>query len=421
MHLQYIFLSLSLGCRIEMLTKLEKSEAAKNVWAAWITATGRTRMLSEVIAELSQQENNEEQWFRSESMRIGELAVAFAAKSLVRARTASGHRSQMVKHVLEANEMLLTVLSSSAYRIRENFQSVILDFAESSWKTSEPWTSTWEILTALGNQYDVSRLLASQIWELPEDQAMEVESETRILLDQLVALAECLCRSYEERIRYCENSRTLRDQYDKLISLYNEQRGSWIKPLLFFGYNQKAYEIAERYRDFRTLAEMCREEKTQLQRLGDETAAEQEILAERLNKYFEVYGYEFAAVIYQYYIDSGHVTELFIAFPGYKEHLERFLNSGKYDRMAWIHDIQQADFARAGDKLSKVAEDPDEPLANRLVQASIAKLCAIQTQISGRDVRAKLQEIEDTLEEIKEKQIEEDMEYEQGLGQGIDE
>ncbi|KAK7207802.1 Nup133 N terminal like-domain-containing protein [Myxozyma melibiosi] len=419
-HLQYVFPSLSTECRIKTLTKLEKSEAARNVWVAWTSMPGRTRMLSEVITDLSKQENYDEQWFRVESMKIGDLAVAFSTKSLVRAQTASGHRGQMLKHVIESNEMLLTVLAKSAYRVREAFEQQLFHLEQYPPSTTEPWTSTWEILTALGKQYDVSRALASQLWELSEDQLSEFSGELKQLLDQLVALVKCLCESYEERIAYCSSLPDSRDQYEKLTALYLEQRGTWIKPLMGFGYNAQAYSIAETYRDFRTLAEMCREEKSELEKLGKETADRQELLALRLNRYFETYGYDFASVVYQYYIDTGHISELFVAFPGYKTYLERFLSSGEYDRMAWIHDIQQADFESAGDKLLKVSNDREEPLANRVVQASIAKLCAIQTQISGGEVREKLQEIEDTLEEIKEKQVEEDEKYEQG-GEAMEE
>ncbi|KAK9459422.1 Nup133 N terminal like-domain-containing protein [Lipomyces oligophaga] len=398
-QMRSVFPLLSQECRLKMLTKMEKCEASRNIWGYWkMTGAGslvdRNSSINQVVRELSGTNLSAEVWIRTQVTKIGELAVLFALKSLVRAPNHAGvDREEMVRQVAEANELLIILLTGSAYFVRHYYKTAIFGLAENAWdgSSTEPWTSTWDVLNVLGKQFDITRELASQIWQDPGS-----EGQVELLSNQLLGLAECLCRAYDERIVYYETgpmTSEASEQARDLRKLYVEQRKTWIKPLLEFGFQDKAYELAEQYQDFRLLSEMCREEKSSLDRLSkkgkaDDVAEEvmqaRERLAGRIKHYFDDYGYEFAAVLYEEYIESGHVTELFVAYPGYRTYLERFLNCGKYDRMAWIHDVQVGDYQQAAGRLRKVAAASEDSTVNKLVQLSIAKLCLLQATAEGK-------------------------------------
>ncbi|KAK9371379.1 Non-repetitive/WGA-negative nucleoporin C-terminal-domain-containing protein [Lipomyces kononenkoae] len=391
-HLSLIFSSLSAEIRYQVLYKLEKCEAAKKIYGLWCaspTSSSRSGILAEVISDMTQGSGSVDLFFRNDMSKIGDLVTTFSNKSLVRARTASGHRNIMLQLVREANEFLLTVLSSSAYVIRSHYKESVFKLFN-AWAVTEPWTSTFDILNSLSRQFEVTKTVCTSLWEASDASDDQVATNLRDLCDQLVGLAHALCRAYEERISFCDATESRREQAENLKRAYAEQRPGWLKPLLAFGCGDQAFQLGEQYRDFRTLAEMCREEKIQLDQYSDEPSrVAKENLAIRTKYYFDTYGYEFAQTLYQYYIDAGYTSELFISFPAYSDYLERFLGDRKYDRVAWIHDVQTGDFVNAGKKLVNVAEKMEDPLSNKRLQLSIAKLCLIS---SGRGGGEKMQD-----------------------------
>ncbi|KAK9480673.1 Nup133 N terminal like-domain-containing protein [Lipomyces japonicus] len=407
-HLSPIFSSLSVKSRLNTMWKLEKCEAAQKIYGLYATSQIDSHILSSAISDFEEKQSIE-QWFSSEVVRIGELAIAIGNKSLLAARKASNNKSLMIRHVKEANITLLTLLARSAYFIRSHFMKEVFKLADSaSSLNAVPWTSSWEILTTLGKLYDITKAICGELWERTGKSDDNSEAEYSEMVSQLVLLAECLCRAYVERIEYCSIDERLHEQREKLKAMYNEQRASWIKPLLKFGHSEKAFQLAEHYNDFRSLAEMCREEKVRLEGLNQadsEIEAAQESLASRIKSYFDSHGYEFAAVLYQYYIDAGLVSLLFIEFPSYNQHLEKFFSSGKYDRVAWIHDIQVNDFASAGKKLERVVDELDDSLSNKRLQLSIAKLCLISAKNTGGSTDKDIENVNDRLIEIEDAEI----------------
>ncbi|KAK9466282.1 Non-repetitive/WGA-negative nucleoporin C-terminal-domain-containing protein [Lipomyces arxii] len=386
-HLSPIFPLLSVDCRVQTLQKLEQCQAAQNVWKLWFSPANvesRSKMIVEVISEMTNGTDHVEQFFTKEIDRIGEFVINFSKKSIIRAQTARGHRQIMIMHVKEANEMLISILSSSAYFIRTHYKQQVFQLAVDQWGHTDPWTATMGIIDSLEKQYQLTKGLCSELWELSDKGETEVDYDLRALCDQLDELAESICRAYDERIGYCASNENLHVDAESVKVMYAEQRGYWLKPLLAFGHGEKAFQLGEKYRDFRTLAEMCREEKAQYDRYDDDSSRQsQEVLAQRVKNYFDTYGYEFASVLYQFYIDNGYTTELFVSFPSYHTYLKQFLSSGKYDRMAWIHDIQTGDFAAAGTKLQAVASKMEDTVDNKLLQLSIAKLCFVSAGAAG--------------------------------------
>ncbi|KAK9452915.1 Nup133 N terminal like-domain-containing protein [Dipodascopsis uninucleata] len=408
-HLSAIFPSLTVDCRLKLLWKLEKSEASKNMWNLWQSDRLDNDTLLEVLEECTGKKVGVDEWFHGDVSGIQELVTVYAGKTLIRAKAASSNRALMRACVKNINSLVIMMLDSSAYFIRNYYMETVFHLPLTANSSSAPWTSTWEILSLLSKQFDITRAICTESWQQKSNDN-QIELEVKELLNQLVALAECLCRAFVERISYCNTNDLLSEQAENIKVQYFDQRGTWIKPLLDFGFTEKAFQLAEYYKDFKTLAEMCHEEKIQLERLLDdaERASAMEKLSSRIKNYFDVYEYEFAEALYQYYIDSGLMNLLFIDFPSYQHYLERFLSEKSYDRIGWIHDLQIGRVKEAGETLIKVADTMDDSIQNKRLQLSIAKLCMVSATMHGADARTQIDMINEQLSSLYDMEQEQD-------------
>ena len=185
------------------------------------------------------------------------------------------------------------------------------------------WTSTPEIISALVPQYDTTLSVLRDFQTIvstdsdvsgrktrKQTEAMEREDIRQGLEETLASLAEILCKLSVERVTW---SRTLaEDEQDKLIAEeiwkeYLAKRGDWVKPLgssvvsikltlVTFGRSDKALDIAEIYRDYKSLVELC------LQPQGE--VINTQSIHERLEYYLEHYGEEFAFTLYGFYLQN---------------------------------------------------------------------------------------------------------------------
>ena len=141
---------------------------------------------------------------------------------------------------------------------------------------------------------------------------MEREDVRLALEETLASLAEMLCKLYTERMTW---GRTLADNEkdrsdaEELWRQYLVKRGDWIKPLgtqtlsggadgvASLGRSDKALDIAEVYRDYKSLVELCLESR-------DDDIIHREQTHERLEYYFMHFGEEFAFTLYNFYLQN---------------------------------------------------------------------------------------------------------------------
>lgn len=191
-----------------------------------------------------------------------------------------------------------------------------------------PWTSSPDIITALAPQYDAT---LSVLRDFHTSVPAEIESATRrtrlqtenmekddmrlALEETLASLAEMLCKICLERVTWCRA--LAEDEQDKasaeeIWKQYLVKRGDWIKPLgityasflllilATFGLSDKALDIAEIYRDYKSLVELCLEPR-------DDDGHRNQRVHERLEYYLMHYGEEFAFTLYNFYLQNRTV------------------------------------------------------------------------------------------------------------------
>jgi hypothetical protein len=176
-----------------------------------------------------------------------------------------------------------------------------------------PWTSTPDIISVLAPQYDATlSVLRDFQTSVPTDvdlsarrtrqQTGEMERDDirQALEETLASLAEILCKLCVERVNWCRA--LAEDEQDKssaeeIWKQYLTKRGDWIKPLASFGRPDKALDIAETYRDYKSLVELCLEPH-------EDDINRHERVHERLEYYLMHYGEEFAFTLYNFYLQN---------------------------------------------------------------------------------------------------------------------
>ncbi len=346
-------------------------------------------------------------WFLHEIERMAEM-LPLAKKSLV-AQSNKGKRDLVAfaRADTEANEIIVGALMA-AWRFREHNSTLYnlngpqgVDMngrLRNSTGLPPPWTSDTDTLQALGDEYDVSRVAIKTLYGPKINTEEERREIAEKLAQQLVELAEVCCRAFEERADWCEQQGTTNeDALQEGISVrerYLAFRGQWVKPLVDIGHIDKAYEIAEKWEDFRTLVEISSEELMRVELAGHQASTEQKPpefikgiqkekaeVYKRIEEYFERFGENFAREMYEYLVENGRLQQLLNGFEGWREqYLTPFLRGNiKYAKLAWIHDVSLGEFDRAAETLLTVASDIEEDLWNRKVELSIGKLAKLAT------------------------------------------
>lgn len=249
--------------------------------------------------------------------------------------------------VTESNEIILSILiTATKYR----------DEHPEYGSKGEKWSSAKDILRSTTIQFDITKRLVAGLRTGEGDD----------LRDQLVGLASTNCRLYKDFLDV-----TLPDSSEgKLQSLtYLKLRPMWLKTLVECGRSENAFDIGERFHDYSSLIEICHEEG---KKANDEDTIGN--VVRRLEWYLHSFGYDFAAVLWEYYIANRQFWNLLHEFPNYRHFLTRFFSNGRYPNISWMNDVINKDFDNAGLTL---LEMPESSMDKRKIQLSIAKLALL--------------------------------------------
>lgn len=358
---------LSKEAKLKLMANMEKLYAAKDLWTGYdklISISPDTdHVLSTVVSEASQNGDLLRTWFTNHADNLAELLVSvskYGSKSSISLETLD-----------EINGILLTALPNGALRIRETLMKEVLDLSVDDYTLIAPWAGTHDLINSYESQYEITSKRLSTL----KKQDTHYDS----LSLQLVSIAGTLCELYTERIRWCaaEGSEALKREGLELTQSYKDKRGGWMRTLVACGHKLDARRIAEVYQIYRTLVEI----------LVDDLAAEQSSsngatvvsigLIEKLREYIVAFGYDFAKILYQYYIETKQLKSLLKQFPEFNEYLEKFFESGNYGRISWIHDMSVGQYTNVAQTLAKVSATQEGSIANRRLELSIAKLSAL--------------------------------------------
>lgn len=312
-------------------------------------------------------------FFRHHADLMGRVLDRLVKQSKATAAQPVGARSA---DGLELNRIALSAFRA-ALRYRKE-SGPLYGIEENNGASFEAWTAQPTSVALLESLYSLTvNLIPDRTRELGSgiDAALpstslgtgEVgarEREQRLqgeLKAQLCSLAEITLACYEERLQYLEASTGADVERELAVfsATYRSARPAFIKPLVAIGRSDKAFSLAEQYRDFRTLVELS----------TDPTLASEARLDTYLDRYQEAFAFE----LYSFYIEHGRPRLVLEQKEQYASLVTSYLSNPQHDRLGWLHDLHLSRFSTASNKLEKLALG-EEVLGQRKLMLSLSKL-----------------------------------------------
>src|SRR5216683_1059059 len=109
-----------------------------------------------------------------------------------------------------------------------------------------------------------------------------------------------------------------------------------------YGFATRAFELAEKYRDFRSLAALCNKDLVY--------PSDQNPHASKIAEYIERFRDEF----------TDELRTLFSQREAYADYLDRFFLKHNLPYVSWIHDLEKERFHSSAETLLAESEDAGE-------------------------------------------------------------
>ncbi|KAK6458041.1 Non-repetitive/WGA-negative nucleoporin C-terminal-domain-containing protein [Scheffersomyces xylosifermentans] len=196
----------------------------------------------------------------------------------------------------------------------------------------------------------------------------------------LIKLTEVLYYFVTNAIRYMQFYDKESPQLVEYAKWFKERKHQWIDALLKNFLSKEALSIAERYRDFSSVAFVLDTERS---KIVDKNSREYNEVTDKYAYFFDEYKYDFASNLYDYYLKNDKIQPLLLDFTNHKAYLNEFLQKGSYKTttVAWIRYLLDQDFGKASESLVKSAtHSKHDNLDNKELKYSLAKLSAIATK-----------------------------------------
>ena len=307
--------------------------------------------------------------------------------------------------VYEINDAMLAITKSA---LRYRAENEILYGLEPT-TGREPWTSTSSIIDVIRSEfehtvqsvqstsrhYDNDCLTNGAATQEDTDMADDVSAPhrnegTELLLrhmkSQLPELADILLHLYFDKVRHAAGVSSQQDVHLGLVSDFQRLRPSVIKAVANID-RSRAFELADQYQDFRTLIELSHSPSVKTSNY----------IAHYMTKYKEEFGFQ----LYRWYVEHGKLRTLLEQDPIYNDMLSKFLASGSYSKIAWIHDLGTDKYAKASKTLTRTAAEEKNAQARKLFY-SIGKLTKIadlaEDDLAKTDVELKITSFDDQID-----------------------
>ncbi|EOA81159.1 hypothetical protein ACJQWK_07494 [Exserohilum turcicum] len=248
------------------------------------------------------------------------------------------------------------------------------------------WTSSHNIVSSIRSLIDVGRNLAVENYEegYQEILAQKIGKDN----PRLVKLG---CQTHIERFQWAlaqsdektrAMGRSLKDEWN------NNVRPAHIMGLMEIGLATEGMKLAEQYRDMPTLVNLIWEESNWLESEKANTRSKMEQaestvklnrIKERISRYFDLYGDEWAGAFYNKYISENQAAQLFMKDYLNQPALTKFLRSEPSRvRLAWINEVcGEHDYEAAAEALFEAGSKQETNSWCQRVELSMAKLALL--------------------------------------------
>ncbi|KAF9265417.1 methyltransferase type 11 [Marasmius fiardii PR-910] len=350
---------MSQACRQNLLMDAEKLTAALDLWSQHnllLTETPSHSVLNDAVylymSSLGEgaQDDYMRAFFRTHVGVLGDLIKKIPDITLNAAQETNRGVAELLP---EANSVLLTVLNSAFRHRGENaaLYGIELPMVRS-------WTSEQEIIDGVLALFDTStRIVESS----PE--------RTTVKTTHLSELATALFNCIQERLDWLggvgigENNH--RREYEELKSKFDHLRPEVLETLRRNGEAENAFRLAEQYRDFSSLADLCHREVVY--------PPEDNPNAARIQTYVDHFKEEFTTELYHWYIQHGELRIMFAQETTHNEYLDKYFAENPNASISWIHDLGSRRHEAAASALYRVSSQ-EANLKTKHLMLSIGKL-----------------------------------------------
>lgn len=245
------------------------------------------------------------------------------------------------------------------------------------------WTSSHNIVSSIRSLVDVGRNLAIEKYEegFQELLAQKIGKDN----PRLVKIG---CQTHIERFQWAleqsdekqrEMGRSVQEEWNTKV------RPQHIRGLMEIGLATEGMNLAERYRDMPTLVDLIWDESNWLEGEKASTRSKMEQaestvklnrIKERINRYFEVYGDEWAEAYYSKYIQENQSGQIFSKEYLNQPALTKYLRADpSRARLQWINEVcGEKNYEAAAEALYDAATKQETNAWCSRVELSLAKL-----------------------------------------------
>ncbi|KAH9881320.1 hypothetical protein IAQ61_000043 [Plenodomus lingam] len=248
------------------------------------------------------------------------------------------------------------------------------------------WTSSHNIVSSIRSLIDVGRNLAVENFEEghQESLAQKIGNDN----PKLVKLG---CQTHIERFQWAlaQNDEKTRETGRNVRSEWNKNvRPNHILGLMEIGLATEGMSLAEQYHDMDTLVDLVWEESNWLENEKANTRSKMEQaestiklgrIKDRITRYFQTYGDEWARAFYSKYIKENQAAQLFMREYLNQPALTKFLRAdASRARIAWIHEVAtEKNYEAAAASLYEASTKQETNAWCQRVELSIAKLAML--------------------------------------------
>ncbi|KAJ4344002.1 hypothetical protein N0V95_006458 [Ascochyta clinopodiicola] len=248
------------------------------------------------------------------------------------------------------------------------------------------WTSSHNVVSSVRSLVDVGRNLAVENYEegLQETLSQKIAKDN----PRMVRIG---CQTHIERFQWCleqadektrEQGRSLRDEWNSKV------RPDHIYGLMELGLATEGMNLAEQYRDMPTLVNLVWDESNWLESEKAATRSKMEIaestvklkkIKERISRYFDVYGDDWAEAFYLKHISEGQSAQMFEPEHLNQAALSKFLRADpSRARLRWINEVSgEKDYDAAAEALFEAANKQETNAWCNKVELSMCKLAML--------------------------------------------
>ena len=248
------------------------------------------------------------------------------------------------------------------------------------------WTSSHNIVSSIRSLVDVGRNLAVENYEegYQEVLAQKIGKDN----SRLVKIG---CQTHIERFQWAlaqadeqtrQMGRSLKEEWNTNV------RPAHILGLMEIGLATEGMRLAEQYRDMPTLVNLIWEESNWLESEKASTRSKMEQaestvklnrIKERISRYFEIYGDEWAGAFYSKYINENQAAQLFVKEYLNQPALTKFLRADpSRARLGWINEVcGEKNYEAAAASLYEAGSKQETNSWCQRVELSMAKLAML--------------------------------------------